>query len=108
MRSPPRGPRRDSVTPTTGASTTCPTPAAATAPAARATVSGLAIGTYFWRVQAVSNDVGQGPWSAVRSFRVTGAGAGVPAAPTLNEPRGGNSFHPWELFGMSWNAVPGA
>jgi hypothetical protein len=79
-----------------------------TAPAARATVSGLAIGTYFWRVQAVSNDVVQGPWSAVRSFRVTGAGAGVPAAPTLNQPRGGNSFHPWELFGMSWNGVPGA
>src|SRR4051794_5457266 len=79
-----------------------------TAPATQDTISGLAAGTYFWRVQAVSNDLVQGPWSSVRSFRVTGAGAGVPAAPTLNQPRGGNSFHPWGLFGMSWSAVPGA
>ena len=79
-----------------------------TAPATQGTVSGLAIGTYFWRVQAISNNALQSPWSAVRSFRVTGAGAGVPAAPTLNQPRSGNSFHPWELFGMSWSGVPGA
>jgi hypothetical protein len=79
-----------------------------TAPATQDTVSGLANGTYFWRVQAVSNSFVQGPWSATRSFTVTGAGAGVPATPTLNQPRGGNSFHPWESFGMSWSGVPGA
>jgi hypothetical protein len=79
-----------------------------TAPATQDSVSGLAAGTFFWRVQAVSNDFVQGPWSATRSFSVTGAGAGVPATPTLNQPRGGNSFHPWESFGMSWSAVPGA
>jgi hypothetical protein len=78
------------------------------APATSDTVSGLAVGTYFWRVQAVSNDFVQGPWSAVRSFKVTGAGAGVPATPTLNLPRGGTSFHPWESFGMSWSGVTGA
>ena len=71
-------------------------------------VSGLAPGTYFWRVQAVSNDVVTGPWSAVRTFRVIGAEASLPTSPTLNQPRGGTSFHPWESFGMSWSAVPGA
>jgi hypothetical protein len=76
-------------------------------PTTQDTVSGLAAGTYFWRVQAVSNDFVQGPWSATRSIRVTG-GAGVPATPTLNQPRGGNTFHPWESFGMSWSADPGA
>jgi hypothetical protein len=78
------------------------------APATSDAVSGLATGTYFWRVQAVSNDFVTGPWSAVRSFTVTGAGAGVPAKPTLNSPRGGTSFHPWESFGMSWSGSPGA
>jgi hypothetical protein len=78
------------------------------APATSDVVSGLAAGTYFWRVQAVSNDFVQGPWSAARRVKVTGASAGVPAAPTLNLPRGGTSFHPWESFGMSWSGVSGA
>jgi len=78
------------------------------APATSDVVSGLAAGTYFWRVQAVSNDFVQGPWSTVRSFKVTGASAGLPATPTLNLPRGGSSFHPWESFGMSWSSVAGA
>jgi hypothetical protein len=72
------------------------------------TVSGLAAGTYFWRVQAVSNDVVQGPWSASRRFTIVGSTAAAPATPTLNQPRGGTSFHPWESFGMSWSSVPGA
>jgi hypothetical protein len=79
-----------------------------TAPATTDTVSGLANGTYFWRVQAVSGAFVQGAWSAPRTFRVTGVGAGVPTTPALNLPRGGTSFHPWESFGMSWSAVPGA
>jgi hypothetical protein len=78
------------------------------APATSDVVSGLARGTYFWRVQAVSNDFVQGPWSTARKFKVTGASAGLPATPTLNLPRGGTSFHPWESFGMSWSGVAGA
>lgn len=72
------------------------------------TVSGLAVGTYFWRVQGVSNNLEQGAWSAPRSFNVVGAEPSLPATPTLNQPRGGNSFHPWESFGMSWSSVAGA
>src|SRR6266850_4651629 len=41
-----------------------------TAPATQDSVSGLAAGTFFWRVQAVSNDFVEGPWSATRSFSV--------------------------------------
>jgi hypothetical protein len=78
------------------------------APATSDVVSGLAVGTYFWRVQAVSNDFVQGPWSAARRVKVTGAGAGLVATPALNLPRGGTSFHPWESFGMSWSGVAGA
>ena len=77
------------------------------APATKDSVSGLAPGSYLWRVQAVSNDFVQGPWSATRAVQVTGTGA-APQTPTLNQPRGGNSFHPWESFGMSWSGVPGA
>jgi hypothetical protein len=79
-----------------------------TAPATQDAVSGLATGSYFWRVQAISNDFAASPWSTARRFTVTGAGAGLPATPTLNQPRGGTSFHPWESFGMSWSSVPGA
>jgi hypothetical protein len=78
------------------------------APMTSDVVSGLAVGTYFWRVQAVSNDFVQGPWSTARRVKVTGASAGLPAAPSLNLPRGGTSFHPWESFGMSWSGVAGA
>jgi hypothetical protein len=70
------------------------------------TVAGLANGTYFWRVQAVSNEpLQQGPWSEVRSFTVTGTD-GL-AAPTLSLVHG-TQFHPWESFGFSWSAVEGA
>ncbi len=75
----------------------------------QATVSGLANGTYFWRVNAVNGTVETGPWSATRSFTVTGAGPGQLAAPTLNAPHGGTTqFHPWEAIRFSWSAVPGA
>jgi hypothetical protein len=36
-----------------------------------ATVSGIPNGTYFWRVQAINGTVAS-PWSATRSFTVTG------------------------------------
>ena len=72
------------------------------------TVSGLANGTYFWRVQAVNATVEVGPWSATRSFEVTGAGQDSPGSATLNQPQGGTEFHPWEKITWTWSAVPGA
>ncbi|MDT4960095.1 MAG: hypothetical protein QOD31_3894 [Pseudonocardiales bacterium] len=71
-------------------------------------VSGLAAGTYFWRVQAVNPDLEAGPWSSARSVVVTGAGAGVPGSPTLDPPRDAIAFHPLETITFSWSAVPGA
>jgi hypothetical protein len=47
------------------------------------TVSGLANGTYFWRVQAVNNQFQQGPWSAPQSFTVTE----VAPAPGISDAR---------------------
>src|SRR3954470_15805830 len=47
------------------------------------TVSGLANGTYFWRVQAVNSAFVQGAWSQPRSFTVTGTGPGAPGSPSL-------------------------
>src|SRR5690348_11538673 len=38
------------------------------APTTQDTASGLPNGTYFWRVQAVDNDLIQGPWSSPQSF----------------------------------------
>jgi len=63
----------------------------------QATVSGLANGTYFWRVNAVNGTVETGAWSVTRSFTVTGAGAGQLAAPTLN---------PRSPPPVSWGATP--
>jgi hypothetical protein len=74
----------------------------------RDTVSGLAAGTYFWRVQAVNGSFAQGAWSAARSFTVTGAAAGAPGTPTLAEPQGYSTFHPREVMTFSWTPVPGA
>lgn len=71
-------------------------------------VSGIPAGTYFWRVQAVSRDLEPGPWSSPRSVVVTGAGSGVPAAPTLDPPHDTTQFHPLETGTFSWSAVPGA
>src|SRR6185295_2760060 len=71
-------------------------------------VSGLANGTYFWHVQAVSTDVEPGAWSSPRSFTVTGAGAGVPGTATLNPPLNATKFHSLENITFTWSAVPGA
>ena len=71
-------------------------------------VSGLANGTYFWRVQAVNGAFEQGAWSQARSFTVTGAGPGEPGSPTLNPPKGGTEFHPFESITFTWSSVPGA
>jgi hypothetical protein len=67
-------------------------------------VSGLANGTYFWRVQAVNGAFEQGAWSQPRSFTVTGAGG----APSLAPPKGYSTFHPSEVMTFTWSAIPGA
>src|SRR6476620_3965992 len=51
-------------------------------------VSGLANGTYFWRVKATQltgNGGVDSPWSEVRNSVVTGLGA-APATPTITSP----------------------
>jgi hypothetical protein len=72
------------------------------------TVSGLADGTYFWRVQAVSGDFVQGAWSLPVSFTVTSAGSGSPGAPSLGPTQGYSTFHPFEVMTFNWSAVPNA
>jgi hypothetical protein len=72
------------------------------------TVSGLANGTYFWQVQAVNSAMQQGPYSAARSFNVTGAGPGTPGTPTLSPTFGHSTFHPEEFIRFNWSAVPDA
>lgn len=72
------------------------------------TLSGLADGTYFWRVQAVSGDFVSGAWSQPRSFTVSGAATGSPGAPSLGPPKGYSTFHPWEVMTFIWSAVPEA
>ena len=72
------------------------------------TVSGLANGTYFWRVQAVNGAFVQGAWSAASSFTITGAGAGALAPPTMGPTKGYSTFHPLEVITFNWTPVPGA
>lgn len=71
-------------------------------------VSGLADGTYFWRVQAVNGQFVQGAWSTPSSFMVTGAGTGSPGTPSLGPPQGYSTFHPFEVMHFIWSAVPDA
>ena len=72
------------------------------------TVSGLANGTYYWRVQAVNGAFVQGAWSQPRSFTISGAGAGALNPPTLAPTKGYSTFHPREVMTFNWTAVPGA
>lgn len=72
------------------------------------TVGGLVTGTYFWRVQAVDGSLNISPWSATRSFVVTGAGSGALAAPVLAPLVDGGLYHPMEHFPFTWTAVTGA
>ena len=77
-------------------------------PTTQAAVSGLGVGTYFWRVQAVSGAFEQGPWSQPQSFTVTGTSAGTPGTPTLDKTFGYSTFHPWEFIKFTWSVVPDA
>ena len=73
--------------------------------ATQASVSGLANGTFFWRVQAVNGAFEQGAWSQPRSVTVTGAGTG---SPSLAPPKGYSTFHPFEVMTFTWSATPEA
>src|SRR3954454_497414 len=75
-------------------------------------VSGLAMGSYFWRVKAsqtVGGTVGSidSGWSAASSFTITGTGA-APGRPSFTSPANGTSFHASEFFDITWAAVPDA
>ncbi len=76
--------------------------------ATEASVSGLADGAYFWRVQAVNGAFEQGAWSQPRSFTVTGAGTGSPGTPSLAPTKGYSTFHPSEVMTFTWSAIPEA
>jgi hypothetical protein len=71
-----------------------------------AVVGGLLPGTYFWQVQAVTGNLDLSPYSAPRSFVVTGS-TGL-AAPVLAPLPFGTAYHPMESFPFSWSSVPGA
>src|SRR5262245_2173440 len=86
-------------------SDTIPTPT-------QAKVSGLPVGTYFWRVKAtqmVGGAIGSidSPWSQVQTFTVTGLGP-APGTPSITSPANPASFHVREFFDITWTPVPGA
>ena len=75
-------------------------------------VSGLPLGTYFWRVKA-SQTVGgatgsiESAWSTVRSFTVSALGP-EPDTPGFTSPATGARFHALEFFTLTWTAVADA
>src|SRR3954463_12551428 len=76
------------------------------------TVSGLRLGSYFWRVKAsqtLSGGAGSidSAWSTPNGFTVTGLGA-APGTPSFTSPATGTSFHASEFFDITWAAVPDA
>ena len=76
------------------------------------TLSGLADGTYYWRVQSVSFPPDPysalfGNWAPTRSLTVTGQAPGTPGTPALTSPDG-TEFHPEESFPLTWSTAQGA
>jgi hypothetical protein len=73
-------------------------------------LSGLANGTYFWRVKCTQlgpNGGVDSPWSTVRSFTVTGPGP-APATPSFITPANNAQFHLVESFNIQWSSVANA
>ena len=75
-------------------------------------VSGLPLGTYFWRVKAsqtVGGAIGsiESAWSTVRTFTVSALGA-EPGTPSFTSPANGARFHALEFFSITWTAVADA
>ena len=77
-------------------------------PTTQDVISGLASGTYFWRVQAADGAFDQGTWSTPQSFTITGVNASSPGTPVLAPPQAYTTFHPFEAGTTSWTPVPGA
>jgi hypothetical protein len=78
-----------------------------------ATLSGLAPGTYYWRVQSVSFPPEPysplfSNWTPARSLTITGEAPGAPGTPALTGPALGSEFHPEETFPLAWTSVQGA
>jgi hypothetical protein len=77
------------------------------------TLSGLAFGTYYWRVQSVKFPPDPynplfGEWSPVRTVTITGEAAGTPGRPSLTKPVAGSEYHPVETFPLTWTSSLGA
>jgi hypothetical protein len=77
------------------------------------TLSGLALGTYYWRVQSVKSPPDPyftlfGNWSPVRTVTITGEAAGTPGMPSLTKPVAGSEYHPLETFPLAWTSSRGA
>src|SRR4051812_30133910 len=75
-------------------------------------VSGLPLGSYFWRAKATQTGGGtvgsiDSAWSTPNNFTVTGVGA-TPGTPSFTSPSNGTSFHASEFFDITWTAVPDA
>ena len=77
------------------------------------TLSGLAPGTYYWRVQSVRFPPEPyfplfSPWTPWRSLTITGEGPGTPASATILAPAAGTEYHPDESYPIEWTAAAGA
>jgi hypothetical protein len=75
-------------------------------------LSGLAPGTYYWRVQSVKFPPSPyfplfGNWTPTASLTITGQAPGTPGTPALTSPDG-TEFHPEESFPLTWTAAQGA
>jgi hypothetical protein len=78
------------------------------------TLSGLALGTYYWRVQSVRFPPEPlysplfGEWTPERSLTITGEAVGTPGSPTVVAPTAGSEYHPVETYPIQWTTATGA
>ena len=77
------------------------------------TLSGLASGTYYWRVQSVRFPPEPyfplfGQWTAGQSLTITGEAAGTPGSPAVETPAAGSEYHPDESYPIDWTMAAGA
>jgi hypothetical protein len=72
------------------------------------TISGLANGTYFLRVQSVDETFTSSAWSTPQRFTVAGLGPGSLPAPVLQPTKAYSTFHPYEDMTFTWSPVAGA
>jgi hypothetical protein len=72
------------------------------------TISGLANGKYFLRVQSLDETFTVSAWSTPQSFTVSGLGTGSLPAPVLRPTKAYSTFHPYEDMTFTWSPVAGA